>query len=148
MHPSFLLSRMSCVRALCSAGIACIAPAAMAAGPSGQIGPAGPVGVQGAAQVQGTATTVIENPGSGTNRIEVTGNTAQNVQVQCADGSRKKTAPQAAGSSVNSVNIDGRALAGKTVVVTGRNSRDVRATADCQDGAAAPTTNVNSVTIR
>ncbi|MDM0055341.1 hypothetical protein [Variovorax fucosicus] len=104
----------------CSLGIVAAAPAAMA------------------------GTTVIENPGSGTNRIEVSGNKAQNVQVQCADGNAKNTA---AAGNVNSVNIDGRALQGKTVIVTGRNSRDVRADADCK-GGAAPNANVNSVNIR
>ncbi|MEO5737472.1 MAG: hypothetical protein ABIQ82_08440 [Variovorax sp.] len=102
------------------------------------------VGIVAAAPAAVAGTTVIENPGSGTNRIEVTGNKAQNVQVQCADGNTKNTA---AGGNVNSVNIDGRALQGKTVVVTGRNSRDVRTDADCK-GGTAPNANVNSVNIR
>jgi hypothetical protein len=89
-------------------------------------------------------TTVIQNPGSGTNRIEVTGNSARNVQVRCADGSRNT---DVAGSKVNSVNLDGRALQGKTVIVTGRNSRDIHADADCK-GSAGSNTNVNSVNIR
>ena len=111
----------SILRFFCSAGIAAVVPAAMA------------------------GTTVIQNPGSGTNRIEVTGNKAQNVQVQCADGPRATANAQ--GGNVNSVNIDKRALEGKTVIVTGRNSRDVRADADCQRGQA-PNANVNSVNIR
>jgi hypothetical protein len=90
-------------------------------------------------------TTVIQNPGSGTNRIEVTGNSASNVQVQCADGSRRTTAPPA--GSVNSVDGAARALQGKTVIVTGRNSHDVRVDADCK-GGATPSANVNSVNIR
>ncbi|MGK6307234.1 hypothetical protein [Variovorax sp. DT-64] len=93
-------------------------------------------------------TTVIQNPGSGTNRIEVTGNSARNVQVRCPDGSRKA---DVAASNVNSVNIDGRALQGKTVIVSGRNSRDIHADADadadCRGGAPS-NANVNSVNIR
>lgn len=120
MHHRFL-------RIFCSLGIVAAAPAAMA------------------------GTTVIENPGSGTNRIEVSGNKAQNVQVQCADGRNGAAATSGANvnstNSTNSVNIDGRALQGKTVVVTGRNSRDVRADADCK-GGTAPNANVNSVNIR
>lgn len=110
------------LRLFCSAGLAAAVPAAMA------------------------GTTVIQNPGSGTNRIEVTGNKAQNVQVNCAEGVAGKNTN--APGNVNSVNIDGRALQGKTVIVTGRNSRDVRADADCQRGRAAPNANVNSVNIR
>jgi len=112
------------LRIFCSLGIVAAAPAAMA------------------------GTTVIENPGSGTNRIEVSGNKAQNVQVQCADGRNGAAATSGANvNSTNSVNIDGRALQGKSVIVTGRNSRDVRADADCK-GGTAPNANVNSVNIR
>lgn len=88
--------------------------------------------------------TVIDNPGRGTNRIEITGNTATNVQVRCGDGHGAATTQ---GANVNSVNVDRRALEGRTVIVTGRNTRDVRAEADCahgQPGAA----NVNSINIR
>lgn len=88
--------------------------------------------------------TVVDNPGRGTNRIEITGNTATNVQVRCGDG---RTAAAGQGANVNSVNVDKRALEGRTVIVTGRNARDVRADADCahgQPGAA----NVNSINIR
>ncbi|MDI3381610.1 hypothetical protein ACFPPF_20235 [Xenophilus aerolatus] len=88
--------------------------------------------------------TVIDNPGRGTNRIEITGNTATNVQVRCGDG---RTAASGQGANVNSVNVDKRALEGRTVIVTGRNARDVKADADCahgQPGAA----NVNSINIR
>ncbi|VWX61728.1 conserved exported hypothetical protein [Burkholderiales bacterium 8X] len=89
-------------------------------------------------------TAVIDNPGTGTNRIEVTGNRAENVQAPCADGS---TRANAQGANVNSVNVDRRALQGKTVIVTGRNSRDVHADVNCERGAR-PAGNVNSVNIR
>lgn len=77
------------------------------------------------------------------NRIEVTGNRASGIQVHC-------DAP--AQVNVNSVTIDGRALQGETVVVTGRNTQDVRVTGDCEPAseAAQPRGNVqiNSVNIR
>ena len=84
-------------------------------------------------------TTVVERPGRGTNHIEVSGNTSGPVQVPCRpDGKRRRI-------NVNSVNIDGRALEGKTIVVTGKNSDTKRDCApDASDGAA----NVNSVNIR
>ena len=113
-------------RALAVGGAALTAVAACAAAGS----PAAP----------GTsATTVIERPGSGSNHIEVTGNSASRVGAPC-------TAPGAV-ADVNSVNIDGRSLQGRTVIVTGRNSRDVQARGDCgaaQGGAAS----VNSINIR
>ncbi|MET3517087.1 hypothetical protein ABIC63_004886 [Pseudacidovorax sp. 1753] len=86
---------------------------------------------------------MIERPGTGTNRIEVTGNSASNVQVRCADGTATT-----AGANVNSVAIDSRALQGRTVVVTGRNTRDVKAGVDCAQGGAGAAANVNSVNIR
>lgn len=91
-------------------------------------------------------TTVIQNPGGGTNRIEVTGNSAQNVQARCAPGQRAVT-PDTPPANVNSVNVDGQSLKGKTVIVTGRNSQDVRVEGDCQNGVR-PNANVNSVNIR
>lgn len=90
-----------------------------------------------------STTTMIERPGTGTNRIEVTGNSASNVQVRCADGTATT-----AGANVNSVAIDSRALQGRTVVVTGRNTRDVKASVDCAQGGAGAAANVNSVNIR
>lgn len=91
---------------------------------------------------------VVDRPGSGTNRIEVTGNQASGVAVRCADGRVAATPP----ANVNSVNIDGQALRGKTVVVTGRNSQDVRVAGSGCDGTPAgavpPPANVNSVNIR
>ena len=77
------------------------------------------------------------------NRIEVTGNTARNVEVRCGpDGTRPTV-------NVNSVNVEAGALRGKTVIVTGRNTQDVRV----QDCPKAPPgqldgVNVNSVNIR
>ncbi|WP_234193312.1 hypothetical protein [Pseudacidovorax sp. NFM-22] len=88
-------------------------------------------------------TTMIERPGPGTNRIEVTGNSTRNVQVRCADGT---AAP--AGANINSVDIDSRALQGRTVVVTGRNTRDVKVGVGCAAGGAGGAANVNSVNIR
>ncbi|SIQ71725.1 hypothetical protein [Pseudacidovorax sp. RU35E] len=90
-----------------------------------------------------STTTMIERPGPGTNRIEVTGNSASNVQVRCADGTAAT-----AGANINSVDIDSRALQGRTVVVTGRNTRDVKAGVDCAPGGAGAAANVNSVNIR
>lgn len=86
--------------------------------------------------------TVIDRPGPGTNRIDVTGNSATRVQVHCQDGAA------AGAANVNSVNIDGRSLQGRTVVVTGRNTRDVQAGADCARGGTGAAANINSVNIR
>ncbi|AMM24590.1 hypothetical protein AX767_09695 [Variovorax sp. PAMC 28711] len=91
-------------------------------------------------------TTVIQNPGGGTNHIEVTGNSAKNVEVTCAPGLNRRT-PNEPPASVNSVNVDRRSLQGKTVIVTGRNTQDVRVEGDCQNGVR-PNANVNSVNIR
>ena len=91
---------------------------------------------------------VVDRPGSGSNRIEVTGNHASGVAVRCADGRVAATPP----ANVNSVNIDGQALRGKTVVITGRNSQDVRVAGSGCDGSPAGAVpapaNVNSVNIR
>lgn len=84
-------------------------------------------------------TTVIERPGRGTNRIEVTGNTADgSVRTDCAQP-RAEPAPA---TNVNSVNISGQALQGRTVIVTGGGK------APCPQRDAAGNRNVNSVTIR
>lgn len=100
---------------------------------------AGTCGAAGAGDrgAEGTRT-VIDRPGPGTNRIDVTGNSATRVQVHCQDGA----------ANVNSVNIDGRSLQGRTVVVTGRNTRDVQAGADCARGGTGAAANINSVNIR
>ncbi|WP_295850932.1 hypothetical protein [uncultured Xylophilus sp.] len=90
-------------------------------------------------------TTTIERPGSGQNRIEVTGNTARGVTARCADGSTRR------GANINSVDVDARALQGRTEIVTGRNVQGVDAAVDCSPNAAGRPqggANVNSVTIR
>ncbi|WP_038217591.1 hypothetical protein [Xenophilus azovorans] len=88
-----------------------------------------------------TTTTVIDNPGGGTNRIEVTGNSVRSVQTGCTDGV----------ANVNSVNIDGQSLKGRTIIVQGRNVRDVHVDGkDCADkkGQRPAGANVNSITIQ
>lgn len=109
-------------------------------------GAAAALGLAATAVPAAAETQVIRNPGSGTNRIEVTGNSAQNVQAKCAPANGKPTS-NAPAANVNSVNVDGQSLQGKTVIVTGRNSRDVHVDADCQNGVR-PNANVNSVNIR
>ncbi|RYZ05055.1 MAG: hypothetical protein EOO24_12645 [Comamonadaceae bacterium] len=89
------------------------------------------------------ATDVLTRPGGGQNRIEVTGNSASNVQVRCADGSTQRAA-----ANVNSVNVDPKALRGRTTIVTGRNTQDVRVDGDCGARGARPAANINSVNIR
>jgi len=95
----------------------------------------------------GDAAVVVERPGSGTNHIEVSGNTASRTTVRCPDG-RVVPAPAA---NVNSVNINGEALRGKTIVIAGRNSQGVTAP-EAACGAAPvgrpPAANVNSINIR
>ena len=118
MKPSLILRVLAC-----SASLVAVAPAAMA----------------------GTSTTVIGNPGDGSNRIEVTGNTAQSISVPCGKGGKEPTGDR--GASVNSVNVERQALQGKTVIVAGRNSRNVQVDADCHSGNGA-SANVNSVNIR
>lgn len=87
-----------------------------------------------------TRTTVIDNPGSGRNRIEISGNSVRNVQTGCDGGV----------ANVNSVNIDGQSLKGRTVIVQGRNVQDVQADAgDCAAQGRQPvSTHINSVTIQ
>jgi len=88
-------------------------------------------------------TTVINAPGPGQNHIEVSGNTAQRVMVRCSD---KAGVPPGNQADVNSVNLDRKALIGRTVIVRGRNTHDVRAVRPCDD-EPAPSVNVNSVNI-
>jgi hypothetical protein len=101
--------------------------------------------------VMATTTTVIQNPGSGSNHIEISNNTASGVQKKCADSANPKSA-QGAGDevNVNSVNINKQAMVGKTIIVTGRNSHDVVADKDCPNDkkSESGTVNVNSVNIR
>ena len=76
------------------------------------------------------------------NRITVTGNSASNVRVQCDAQGRRPSV------NINSVNVDGKALKGETVIVTGRNTRDV-VVDDCPPGdGASGGVNINSVNIR
>ena len=95
----------------------------------------------GAAGAAVAGTTVVENPGRGTNRIEVTGNRADGdarsrcPEQQAEGGARSR-------SNVNSVNISGRSLQGKTIIVTDGQP------GDCADRAGARRGNVNSVNIR
>lgn len=108
----------------------------------------GSVGLAAVAPLAMAGTTVVQNAGSGTNRIEVTGNSAQNVQVNCAAGPNRP-AGNAPAAHINSVEVDGKSLQGKTVIVTGRNTHDVRVDADCQnENGTRPSVNVNSVNIR
>jgi hypothetical protein len=78
------------------------------------------------------------SPSAG-NRIEVSGNTASGTR--CAqDGT----------ASVNSVDVSGARLEGRTVIVQGRNANNVRTT-DCPERAAQPPSasgNTNSIRIR
>jgi hypothetical protein len=101
--------------------------------------------------VMATTTTVIQNSGNGTNHIEVSNNTASGVQKKCTDSANPKSAPGASdGVNVNSVNINKQAMVGKTIIVTGRNSRDVVADKDCPNDkkSESGTVNINSVNIR
>ncbi|RYF43989.1 MAG: hypothetical protein EOO25_01255 [Comamonadaceae bacterium] len=92
------------------------------------------------AGASGAGTTTIEQPGRGTNRIEVTGNRADGaVRHRCA--AAKAEGGARSNNNVNSVNISGRSLQGKTVIVT-----------DGQPGDCGSTgtrgSNINSVNIR
>lgn len=136
-----------------------------ATGVSGAIGPVGPIGPSGrvgptipgdTSSVQDQlprnaaanalaehaprdrAATAPSEPAG--NRIEVTGNTATNVRSDCAGGT----------ASVNQVDVDGRALRGRTVIIQGRNVENVQVPCDAQrsDQPGAPTTQINSVRIR
>lgn len=133
---------------------------AWAAGPVGPVGPAGPIGPLG----PGPAGVEPEVPRPGRplpvprpaappkpkahassagtgNRIEVSGNAASGTRC-AADGT----------ASVNSVDVSGARLEGRTVIVQGRNANNVR-TVDCPErtdrsapGPAASQT--NSIRIR
>ncbi len=173
LHGLACRATLRCVAvALC--GVLTAGSAALAAGPSGPVGPVGPTGPTGPVGPTGATGTTGTEPASppppthraspvarpGTpagaaghpgraprasvegNRIEVSGNTA--AGTRCAeDGS----------ASVNSVDVSGARLEGRTVIVQGRNANDVR-TRDCSRGAqpAAPgqgaTGQTNSIRIR
>lgn len=93
------------------------------------------------------SSTAQENPvpkstDHGHNRIEVSGNNSGTVQVICSAG-------EAADVSDNSVDIDRRALRGRTVIVTDHNSGNT-AVQDCGKTGSGRSAekNVNSVLIR
>lgn len=114
---------------------------AHASGPVGPVGPIGPIGPVGPVrsgeppappqapvppvrtrQPAAPAPQPAQRPAAEAgNRIEVTGNTAS--VTRCAGD---------AAASVNSVDVAGAKLEGRTVIVQGRNARDVR-TQDCTD---------------
>ncbi len=139
----------------------CVAPAdAHAIGPSGAVGAAGtpgPIGPIGAdavrnerSQPQSRASTPATEPaaraapGKGSshtgNRIEVTGNTASGTVGCSPDGT----------ASVNSVDVRGARLEGKTVIVQGRNTNDVKTPRDCPGARPQEPGNgqTNSIRIR
>lgn len=91
---------------------------------------------------------ILQNSGSGVNSIRVVGNQAGKVVVECQG-------QPGAEVSVNSVVDNGQSLKGKTVIVTGRNVRDVELRGNCKQatgksagGGNANAVNVNSVVIR
>lgn len=107
-----------------------------ATGPEGPVGPQGPIGPAGlgrtdaprqrsqpvAPQPAASASAPSASRASaGGNRIEVSGNTASGTHCT-ADGS----------TSVNSVDVAGARLEGRTVIVQGRNTNNVR-TQDCPE---------------
>ena len=89
-------------------------------------------------------TTVIQNEGEGTTRITVSGNQAASVVVGC-DAQGK---PQSA--NINSVEVNGASLKGKTVILTGHNTPPVHVSSECKPGdtSGRSRVNVNSVLIR
>ena len=122
---------------------------ALAAGPAGPFGPVGPIGPTGpvgasGAEPESPPPTPRANPAPrpAGNRIEVSGNTA--TGTRCA---------QDGAASVNSVDVSGARLEGRTVIVQGRNANDVR-TQDCSRHTEPPaqgqgaTGQTNSIRIR
>lgn len=136
-------------------------------GPTGPVGPVGPVGPTGAARgtpahpmpghqhpaspapqaiAPSQPSASAANAGPAGNRIEVSGNTA--TGTRCTDDGA---------TSVNSVDVTGARLDGRTVIVQGRNTHGAR-TRDCPrraeptvqgEGAARQTQgNSNSIRIR
>ena len=89
-------------------------------------------------------TTIIQNEGKGTTRITVSGNQAASVVVGC-DAQGK---PQSA--NINSVEVNGASLKGKTVILTGHNTPPVHVSSECKPGdtSGRSRVNVNSVLIR
>ena len=142
--------------ALLSLFLACTP--AWAAGPVGPVGPVGPIGPLG----PGPAGVEPEVPRPGRplpvprpaappkpkagpagagNRVEVSGNTASGTRC-AADGA----------ASVNSVDVSGARLEGRTVIVQGRNANNVRSI-DCPERTDRPASGpaasqTNSIRIR
>ena len=121
---------MLCALWLAHAGVG----AAGTIGPVGPIGPVGTVGPTGlhrsdaprpqrTGSVPGSAAAAPPVAASPGNHIEVSGNTA--AGTRCADGSS---------ASVNSVDVAGASLQGRTVIVQGRNVNNTHPS-DC---VAAP----------
>ena len=123
-----------------SALLVLVCATARASGPVGPVGPVGPIGPVGPVrsgptvppqapalpgrvrQPAASAPEPAQRPSAEAgNHIEVTGNTAS--VNRCAGD---------ATTSVNSVDVAGAKLEGRTVIVQGRNARDVR-TQDCTD---------------
>lgn len=151
------------------AWLMCVASGtAVAAGPTGPIGPTGATGPTGpvaptraespaTSRPQPTSPSPLPAPvatpappvqsrsgdAPAGNRIEVTGNTATGVRCS-GDGA----------ASVNSVDVSGARMDGRTVIVQGRNTSDVNSTRDCppRNSASTPTPaapgQTNSIRIR
>ena len=121
-------------------------------GPQGTIGPTGPLGPAAAdrpvvpQRIARSTASAPAAPASSVqpaaaaaegNRIEVSGNTASGTR--CAGPGH---------ASVNSVDVSGARLEGRTVIVQGRNANQVR-TEDCPQAPARPRQEqTNSIRIR
>lgn len=132
--------------------LALLLPCAATAGPVGPQGPIGPTGPLGPAAADrpvvpqrstapapaAPASSVQPAAAAGAgNRIEVSGNTASGTR--CAGEGH---------ASVNSVDVSGARLEGRTVIVQGRNANQVR-TEDCPQAPARPRQEqTNSIRIR
>ncbi|WP_298209732.1 hypothetical protein [Acidovorax sp.] len=119
--------------------------ASAGAGTTGTVGPVGPVGPVGAgSSASAHRPSAAPRPTSGAqagNRIEVTGNTVSGVRC-AADGGNT--------ASVNSVDVAGARLEGRTVIVQGHNTSDVH-TRDCPKRTPQPAGTAgqtNSIRIR
>jgi hypothetical protein len=97
----------------------------------------------GAGHVAIAGTTVIEQPGRGTNRIEVTGNQVDGKRSPTKCGLRADSGS----TNVNSVNISGQSLKGKTIIVTDGTPGDCELKSG-NPGSKTSTVNINSVNIR
>ena len=102
---------------------------ALAAGPVGPVGPVGPIGPAGVEPREAPRPAAPVRPSASAtpgNHIEVSGNTASGTR--CAEGGT---------ASVNSVDVSGARLDGRTVIVQGRSANNVRTT-DCPERATQP----------